>query len=132
MASGKVLSPDCRALRPEGDLEEQGGGEQHAEERGHGDHEHQAGRAEEPVAVEAELQQGLGGAQLHHDEHSQQEPAPTTRLATISGLPQPRSGPSLTPNMTEAKPMPDSRKPGRSNRPRMRLAVLVRGRSSRR
>ena len=33
------------------------------------------------------------------------------------GLCQPRSGPSLIPNMTAANPMPDSRKPGMSNRP---------------
>ena len=43
--------------------------------------------------------------------------APPRPVVTMTGDPQPRSGPSLTAYMTEANPTPASTKPARSNRP---------------
>ena len=65
---GKGVEARLQGRQAECDLEEQGRHEQDAEEGGHTHHEDKAGRPEESVSEQAQLQDGLGGPELdpHH------------------------------------------------------------------
>ena len=117
MASGKVFKPGLERGQAERQLKEQRHGEQHPEKRHHREDQHQAGGTEEPVAEQSELHQRRIGAQLPPLSWPRSSPPPPRMAASMSGVPQPRVGASLIPNINRAKPNPASTKPGRSNRP---------------